>query len=201
MSNTFWLTEDAAAIGAELIQEVKTHHHLGEAKIAYLFADKATKRGEVVTLATVSVCSPKDRALHKHDLMVVIASEPWKGLTKDQRVALIDHELCHFERATKRQRLSPKRSREFNADDCDGYIRHEDGEDGRITVWTTMHDPDGRPLWRKRYHDVEDFAEVIERRGLWSQGLREAAEVVQTWLPGFEVEQKPAPKRTKDKAA
>jgi len=195
MSNSFWVCEEAAGIGAKLIREVETHHHLGEAKIAYLFQDKPTKRDGKVRVGCAYVCSPRDRALHGHDLMVVLDSDTWRDqLLPEQRLAWLDHELCHFQRATTAKKLSRKASRAFDKANIDRYLSHDEDPDGRIVVTLTAIAPDGRPLFRKRHHDVEGFAEVIERRGLFHQDLREAVKLFQKWLPGLEPAASATPK-------
>ncbi|HHV61127.1 MAG TPA: hypothetical protein GXX51_00575 [Firmicutes bacterium] len=51
--------------------------------------------------------------------------------------------------------------------------------DHELSHCSCDYDPLGRPIWRTQGHEVEDFADVIRRHGLWSvelEALMRAAE-------------------------
>ena len=93
---------DAPAVRAAalaLIDTMEDHYHLADAKIAYLFRSEATKAKGKEVAGSASKCSDKDRFLHEHDLIVEVAQDKWAVMTEEQRIALVDHELCHFQKA------------------------------------------------------------------------------------------------------
>ena len=73
-------------------------------------------------------------------LLVEVNWEAWFLLTPAQKVALIDHELCHFG-------------------------REEDEKTGEVTYVTLPH-------------DVEEFAAVVQRWGIWKHDLERFARAV-----------------------
>ncbi len=50
-------------------------------------------------------------------------------------------------------------------------------------------DKDGEPTWKTRGHDLEEFAEVVRRHGLWDDCTKEMAQAMQMEL-GFAVDKK-----------
>jgi hypothetical protein len=87
---------EAHAIMRELIK--KHHQHLSDAKIAIAWrlgwkcdADGRQKLGQV------KKGSDLDRAFSKFDFVILLNYEVWNqgGLDKKQKLALVDHELCH----------------------------------------------------------------------------------------------------------
>jgi hypothetical protein len=85
----------AAAIGAVLVRAL--HTNLAEFAIGYVFREKIAKRGQT-TLAQASKVSGKLAYFSDYDFLIEVNWETWRRLTGPQRVALIDHELCHFAR-------------------------------------------------------------------------------------------------------
>ena len=71
------------------------HPHLEGAKITYLFRDKAIKTGGKTILGKATKCTPANRLLHEQDFFITIAKDVWEVLTKEQKEALVDHELSH----------------------------------------------------------------------------------------------------------
>lgn len=84
--------EQAAALAAAIIPLL--HRHLVEAKIAYLFVEEKRER-DAVKLGHAAKASSKIRFLAQVDYVVEFNWTAWKDLTAAQRVALVDHELCH----------------------------------------------------------------------------------------------------------
>ena len=75
--------------------------------------------------------------------MVLLLREFWQNedVSDLQRDALLDHELCHAEVKLDRVTGEP------------------------------LEDERGRICWRLRGHDVEEFAAIISRRGIWKRDL------------------------------
>lgn len=82
-----------AAVGDVLVRQI--HRHLVDAKIAFVFREKMKTRDRLV-LGKASKAGAKLEFFSDLDLVVEVNFEAWSRLTPDQRVALIDHELCHF---------------------------------------------------------------------------------------------------------
>lgn len=88
--------EDAREIGEELIPQY--HQHLQDARILYLFTTKKRTKNGKLTLATASKATSIMRFIGRGvNFVLLFGKEEWKDLTYKQRVALVDHELCHCE--------------------------------------------------------------------------------------------------------
>lgn len=88
------VTPDVLGIAAEII----SHHHpaLLDAKIGFIFQDEASKKLGKIVLGTATKISDKQRAAGLDlDFLITIAKDMWQDLSRHQRKALIDHELCH----------------------------------------------------------------------------------------------------------
>lgn len=57
--------------------------------------------------------------------------------------------------------------------------------DHELTHFVMKTDSDGNEGYQLRHHDVEEFAEVIERRGMWQEELVRFGDALQPYLPGF----------------
>lgn len=144
----YWKADEVENIADDIL----AHHHpdLGDIEIRYVFRDKATQSGGKTVLGKARKVTGLNALLagaHDPELgffVIEIAHREWRLLTKSQRIALVDHELCH----------------------C-----------------TLEEDDDGYKL-ALRSHDIEEFAEIIERRGLWHDDLKTVAQSVQLALFG-----------------
>ena len=81
-----------------------------------------------------------DGMVAKPFFLISVWDFAWSQFNEKQRVALVDHELCHGTVAV-----------------------NAEGE--------TKEQEDGRPVYRVRKHDVEEFREIVERYGLWKADL------------------------------
>lgn len=91
-----WVKVDNEVI--ELAKKVieKWHPDLEEASIAFIFRTEAPKNGNMVVYGTASRIKPEHQLLGlDHDFLIWLAQDKWYTLTDAQKVALIDHELCH----------------------------------------------------------------------------------------------------------
>jgi predicted metallopeptidase len=102
----YWQADDVEEVAAKLIAE--HHTDLRDIDIKYVFRDTASKsRGNIVlgkarkvsglNAALVALVGRKKAAEGAEFFVVEIAHDMWTTLTKEQRIALVDHELCHFE--------------------------------------------------------------------------------------------------------
>jgi hypothetical protein len=75
---------------------IDSHHgHLREAKIKYLFRDKALKSKGKIELGKATKVSGKYNAVTGADFLIEIAEPHFWDMEHKQQVALIDHELSH----------------------------------------------------------------------------------------------------------
>lgn len=135
-------------LAAKLIETVDRHAFLADVRVDFVFIDQAPKsKGRLVLgrarkigglSAYLADGVPRsgpnvDGFAARHPFFVVeISFDTWQELSDAQKVALVDHELCH----------------------C-----RVEFDDGGECVLSTVG------------HDVEEFACVVERHGLWSNGL------------------------------
>jgi len=129
----------------------KTHETIGEAKIAlaWRLREKADPDGKLVLGKCIRV-SDLYKEFSEFDAIILLNSEVWNDIefTREKKLALIDHELCH---------LAPK----------------YDDETGEPVV-----DERGRQVYRTRKHDLEEFSGIVERHGCWKRDLERFAEVL-----------------------
>jgi hypothetical protein len=127
------------------------HPDLAEANIAigYNYGWKANRDAKIV-LASVSLFSDFDRQMHNKDIKILLNYNYWHNpvTTDDNRHALMDHQLCH-----------PRPIMDL---------------DLGIPVKNDM----GMIKYYLRDHDIEDFAEVVERWGVWMVEMERSAEVM-----------------------
>jgi hypothetical protein len=118
------------------------HKHLEGARIDYVFRSKHQKSKGKIVAGKAHKISGLNAFLGTQTnapfggpdfFCMVIALDIWDAISDAQRIALVDHELCHFFRE----------------------VNDETGEWG-LSI---------------RGHDVEEFAEIVYRHGLWSEDL------------------------------
>lgn len=137
----------------KLLKEVRDAHH-GDTRaariaLAWKLNTKADKDGHIVLGKCIKV-SDLYREYADYDFIVTLNKEFWEDLavTKEQKIALVDHEMCH---------AAP----DYN------------DETGEHKV-----DERGRFLFRIRRHDVEEFNDIIQRHGIWKIDLQRLAELL-----------------------
>lgn len=149
MATQFRPASEAQRIAEDLISKYYPEIEESEVEIRYIFRDECGKKGGREILGTCSKVSgraaflaqngkpsedyipPKELAFY----VLEFAEDLWKGLTPEQRIALVDHELAHI------------------------LIEPPENEDDGWTLKTISH-------------DVEEFAAVIQRHGLWKPDLQ-----------------------------
>lgn len=149
MTAKYTTAPEVEKIARKLISTVERHQPLDEVRIDFIFIYEApVSKGRVVLgrarkIGGLSAYLAEARPVGEPNLdgfterqpffVVEISFDTWQGLSDAQRVALVDHELCH----------------------C------------RIDYDTKTDEPKLSTVG----HDVEEFACVVERHGLWSNGL------------------------------
>jgi hypothetical protein len=125
---------------------IRNHDHLTDATIRFVWnlAWKPDKDGVRTLGKAIKVAEPY-RSIMRVDLVIAVAKEPWDQMNEEEKVALIDHELTHFD---------------VHTDPEDGYAKLDELD---------------RIVYRLRRHDFEDFAENIERHGLNAVNFRRFA--------------------------
>jgi hypothetical protein len=127
------------------------HPELAEAQIAigYNYGWKANRDAKII-LASVSLFSDFDRQMHSRDIKILLNYNYWHNpvTTDDNRRALMDHQLCH-----------PRPIMDL---------------DLGIPVRNEM----GMIKYYLRAHDIEDFAEVVDRWGIWIVDMERSAEIM-----------------------
>ena len=122
----------------------KYHNHLAEAKIgiAWKMGWKANADGHT-TLGQCKKGSDFDKTMHGYDFVILLNMGMVNDadFTCEQLTALIDHELMHAAVAI---------------DDNTGEVKEY---------------ADGKPVYRIRKHDIEEFRDIIERHGMYKVDL------------------------------
>jgi len=144
-----------------LLKTVAEHKAIGAARIAlaWMIRVKGDVDGRVV-LGKMKKAGELERELHGFDAVLILNEDHWRILESPQRLALVDHELCHLAPS-----IDPK-------------------------TLDQREDAHGRKKWRIRKHEIEEFGGVIARNGIWKSDLVAIAEAVQKTkaLPLFPAE-------------
>jgi hypothetical protein len=113
---TFVDAPQPRAIGDVLVDAI--HMELREYKIGYLFKEKMAKL-QKTTLAQVSKPSGKLQHYSGLDFLIEVNWQNWRMASPEQRLAIIDHELCHcgvdYTEDGKKPILVPHDCEEFGA--------------------------------------------------------------------------------------
>lgn len=135
---------EVESIARDLIKRVDQHKNLAHVRVEYVWRPDASKsKGRLILakarkigglnafLANVDAIDVVDEP-NQPFFVIEVAADTWEKLTADQRIALVDHELCH----------------------C-----------------VVDFDADGNPAMSMRGHDLEEFACIVERHGLWASDV------------------------------
>ena len=97
-----WLEDGPSFVEAEQPEAIARvllnalHAHLVNRKIGYLFRESIKEKGKT-TLAKASRVSGKLQHFARLDLLIEVNWDAYRFLGSEQRIALLDHELCHFD--------------------------------------------------------------------------------------------------------
>jgi hypothetical protein len=152
----------------DLMNEMRAKYHaeLTDARIALAWREAWKPDGDHrLTLGMCVKATDLQRELVAWDFVILLNREVWgePEFTRERKLALLDHELCHAARSKTKLDIP------------------------RI-------DERGRPVWRQRGHDIEEFRCIVERHGLYKQDLERFFEAIlrnRQGLP-FEPLQEPA---------
>lgn len=164
---SFWLADKSVT---DLLEEIRDeyHPHLMEARIAVLFSDKRKVSGNMIILGCMKKVSGEDKVLSNFDFKMVLSAMDWAELGSKQKRALIDHELSHAD--VERVKLTEM---------VGGRKKPVKDEHGRVvyTQEIKYDDDTGRPKFKTKGHDFENFAHIAKRYGV------EVAEVIGGYFP------------------
>ena len=120
----------------------KHHSALKVLKICYEYRDEASVSNGKVIAGRCCRVDDRIYVIHGYDVIIEIAKDVWDEATDNFRVAILDHELSHI-----------------------GIRFEEDGNPSR--------DPSSdRIKVYLKHHDIEEFADVLERYGAYHAALR-----------------------------
>lgn len=132
---------EVAKIADEIIRKVPRHKNLAEARIEYVFRDEAPRlRGRVVL--------GRARKIGGLNAFLLDPTVNDKDFVKPGPLFVIE--------------ISHDTWGDLNLEQRKALVDHE------LCHCTVDIDDDGNPELSMRGHDFEEFAEIIERHGLWS---------------------------------
>jgi Putative phage metallopeptidase len=137
----------------EILEDIRSefHEELEDARIvlAWRIALKPDTDGHLV-LGKCVKASDLQREFADYDFVILLNREVWESreFSDHNKRALIDHELCHAARAEEPKTEEPK------------------------------VDDRGRPVWRVRKHDIEEFEAIVTRHGCYKKDLERFAEAI-----------------------
>lgn len=157
----------------------KDHERLAEARICLVwrYGWKRDKGGHLV-LGKCKKASDYDKTFAEFDFVILLNAEAWQKLEWRQRVALLDHELCHATRSVNKAGESVWR------------IRKHDVEEFREII-------ERHGCYKQDLDEFVKAAVARERPGLFDAPTAEAAEAAG---PQKEPEPRPVPKARSRKA-
>lgn len=121
MSTTYWRAREVERIAAKLIKEHHENLNRHDVPVFAVFRDPVAKSKGRVVLGKARKISGLPAALfglaHQDVLgddptdffLIEIGHKTWEALTPRERVALVDHELCHFDVDVPLDGLDPRR--------------------------------------------------------------------------------------------
>jgi predicted metallopeptidase len=71
------------------------HPHLNGARIRYIFRSKHKKSNMREVWGTASLATGRMEYFAQADFIIEVAQDIWHSISEKQRLALVDHELCH----------------------------------------------------------------------------------------------------------
>jgi hypothetical protein len=137
----FVLCDEARVLGEELIPDY--HMHLKEARVLYVFCGKPMTRNGRVVLA---------KAMKFNDLNRFFTSLGAEPPDEEETAGGCDFAVI-VNRKEWEENLTPKQRRAVVDHELCHCIRNHKGK------------------WAMRNHDVEEFAEIIDRHGMWFEDV------------------------------
>ena len=138
----FEQSSEVKKIAEQIIDEVRPELSDSKGLIGYYF-----REGSMNCAAKVKKASAFERFVTGYFFLLFVDRDRWADFLPDGKLALIDHELMHIKR------------------------KPEERMEGEEVVkgWADSADP---ASWEIRGHDVEDFADILARHGLWNDSSK-----------------------------
>ena len=134
----FEQASEVKRIAESIIDEVRPELSDSKGLIGYYF-----REGSMNCAAKVKKASAFERFVTGYFFLLFVDRDRWADFLPDGKLALIDHELMHIKRKPEER--------------MEG--------DQVVKGWADSADP---ASWEIRGHDVEDFADILARHGLWN---------------------------------
>lgn len=112
---TEWIkaTDELIDIAKEVIDQY--HPSLQDASIGFLFRSEAPNSNGKITLGMAKKVGPDLNVFMDYDFIIWVALDWWNRLRPEQKVALVDHELCHCHLDNDdKPKIKPHDVEEFN---------------------------------------------------------------------------------------
>lgn len=146
----FATAPDVRRIAEHIIDTVPEHKRLKDVRVEYVFRDKAQKSKGRVVLGTAQKLTGLSAFLADDEQSAELAdADPFF-------VVVIAYDVW--------ERLDEKMRR--------ALVDHE------LCHCTVEYDDEGAPKLATKGHDLEEFAQIIERHGLWSSNVAQFGSVV-----------------------
>ena len=91
------------------------HLWLKKAKILFVFRSEAQKSGGRLILGQAAKVPAKFQVSMDYDFIIWLAEDEWTALSLKQKIALVDHELCHCKGMENKWQIQPHDVEEFKA--------------------------------------------------------------------------------------
>jgi hypothetical protein len=157
----------------ELMFEIRAEHHFDIAEANIALAWKKGTKPDVDGRLVLGRCvkaTDLQRELVAYDFVIVLNREVWED--------------PEFDREKKLALLDHELCHAARVIDDDGEKKI---------------DSKGRPVWRTRGHDIEEFVEIVSRRGCWKRDLEKFGEaILAKKKTPLLADQHPAPKTLAD---
>ncbi|MBI4869257.1 MAG: hypothetical protein HY816_20140 [Candidatus Wallbacteria bacterium] len=175
LSPTYKNADEAQKMADRIICEHYTDLAKYHVAVRFVFTRKQSTSSGRILLGRAAKQNELQRFIRRQadpeaepvDAVVVLNAVEWGVLRPETREALVDHQLCRLELVCSQETGEPRL------------------------------EPDGRPKLRVRSPDIQEFREVLHRRGFWSEELEDAKGAIekasaelpgQAFLPGVERE-------------
>jgi len=157
------------------IDRLDAHRHLRKAQIVLLARTGGQAGADgTVSLAKAARTSPVVTYLSAGaDFVLTLNGDQWPQMPKAARLALLDHELSHCGVTISYKHVPEATLAAFveRLGELHVETRTDDRDSDGAPLVRWIKTADGKPVWRIRRHDVECFAGVVRRWGLWLPSL------------------------------
>ncbi|MFW5793999.1 MAG: putative metallopeptidase [Bacillota bacterium] len=172
---SIWELEQNHNIYSTLRDLIRTNHsHLVEANISIYFCDKNKLKSNQAVIADTSKSSSKLKASTNADFTITIYMNAWDSLNPEQKIACLDHELCHCS-------VHYEPVKEAVGGGRGGRQRFKIVKDelGRTQYTNEIkRNEEGEPKWKLETHDLEEFRSIVDRHGIWDENIRSFKEAL-----------------------